>query len=159
MLHLLCNKKGMSLVEVLIAFFLTSIGIMALLALQPTGWKTMAQADYVGRASGILYKTLEDNENMILDPCNLITMGTTTTTVQSSDEAAAIQGDIPYTVKTTLALDANSTGTQGVVDVTVNVSWPPLNSQGISDTMVVARQEIFRYSTTLGSNCPNQYPP
>ena len=149
----------MSLVEVLIAFFLTSIGIMALLALQPTGWKTMAQADYVGRASGILYKTLEDNENMILNPCNLITMGTNTTTVQSSDEAAAIQGDIPYTVTTTLALDANSTSTQGVVDVTVKVSWPPLNSKGISDTMVVARQEIFRYSTTLGSNCPNQYPP
>ena len=159
MLHLLCNKKGMSMVEVLIAFFLTTVGIFAMLALQPTGWKTMAHADYVGRASGILYKTLEDNENMILNPCNLITMGTTVANVESSDEASAITGDIKYTVTTTLALDANSSTTQGIVDVTVNVSWPPLNSKGISDTMVVARQEIFRYSTTLGSNCPNQSPP
>jgi Tfp pilus assembly protein PilE len=155
MLRLLCNKKGMSMVEVLIAFILTSIGIMALLALQPTGWKTMAKADYVGRASGILYKTLEDYENKILNPCNGVAMGTTAPiNVTSSDEASAIPGDITYTVTTTTALDANSTSTQTAVDVTVNVSWP-LNSKGISETMVVARQETFRYPT----GCPNASPP
>jgi Tfp pilus assembly protein PilV len=155
MLHLLCNKKGMSMVEVLVAFLLTSVGIMAMLALQPTGWKTMAKADYVGRASGILYKTLEDNENQIMNPCNLITMGTWTSFVNSSDQASVIPGDIKYTVKTTLALDANSTSIQGIVDVTVNVSWPPLNSQGISETMVVARQNMSKYP--LG--CANATPP
>jgi Tfp pilus assembly protein PilV len=154
MLRLLCNKKGMSMLEVLIAFFLTTVGIFAMLALQPTGWKTMAHADYVGRASGILYKTLEDNENMILNPCNLITMGTTVAHVESSDEAAAIQGDIKYTVSTTLAVDASNTDTQGVVDVTVNVSWPPLNSKGISDTMVVARQQIFQSPPGCNAQSP-----
>ncbi len=151
------------MLEVLIAFFLTTVGIFALLALQPTGWKTMAHADYVGRASGILYKTLEDNENMILNPCNLITMGTWTYFVNSSDEASAITGDIKYQVTTTLALDPNSTTSLGVVDVTVNVSWPPLNSKGISETMVVARQEIYRYLPNIvcngSTNCPNKYPP
>jgi hypothetical protein len=155
MLHLLCNKKGMSLVEVLVAFLLTSVGIMALLALQPTGWKTMAKADYVGRASGILYKTLADNENVILNPCNTVPMGTWTFSVNSSDQASAIPGDITYTVTTTTALDANSTSTQGIVDVTVNVSWPPLNSQGISETMVVARQQMSKFPT----GCPNAPPP
>jgi len=156
MLHLLCNKKGMSMVEVLVAFLLTSVGIMAMLALQPTGWKTMAKADYVGRASGILYKTLEDNENLILNPCNSVTMGTTgPLSVKSSDQASVLPGDITYQVTTTTALDANSTSTQGVVDVTVNVSWPPLNSTGISETMVVARQEMFRYPT----GCANVTPP
>ena len=156
MLRLLCNKKGMSMAEVLVAVLLTSVGIIALLALQPTGWKTMAKADYVGRASGILYKTLEDNENFILNPCNQITpYGTTTITVKSSDEAAVIPGDIQYTVTTTTALDASSTTTQGVVDVTVNVSWPPLNSKGISETIVVARQEAFRFPT----GCTNKPPP
>lgn len=163
MLHLLCNKKGMSMVEVLVAFLLTSVGIMAMLALQPTGWKTMAKADYVGRASGILYKTLEDNENFILNPCNLVTMGTNTVYVYSSDEASAIPGDIKYKVTVTTALDPNSTSTQAAVDVTVNVSWPPLNSTGISETMVVARQEVFRYLPGIvcngSTNCPNQYPP
>ena len=146
----------MSMAEVLVAVLLTSVGIIALLALQPTGWKTMAKADYVGRASGILYKTLEDNENFILNPCNQITpYGTTTITVKSSDEAAVIPGDIQYTVTTTTALDASSTTTQGVVDVTVNVSWPPLNSKGISETIVVARQEAFRFPT----GCTNKPPP
>lgn len=144
------------MVEVLVAFLLTSVGIMAMLALQPTGWKTMAKADYVGRASGILYKTLEDNENLILNPCNSVTMGTTgPLSVKSSDQASVLPGDITYQVTTTTALDANSTSTQGVVDVTVNVSWPPLNSTGISETMVVARQEMFRYPT----GCANVTPP
>ncbi len=144
------------MVEVLIAFIITSIGIMALLSLQPTGWKTMAHADYVGRASGILYKTLEQQENLILNPCNLITMGTSAANVvESNDNDAAILGDINYTVKTTLALDANSTTTQAAVDVTVNVSWPPLNPTGISETMIVARQELYRYPT----GCANATPP
>ena len=115
----------------------------------------MAKADYVGRASGILYKTLADQENLILNPCNTITMQTTAANVESSDEASGIPGDITYHVTTTTALDANSTCTQGVVDVTVNVSWPPLNSTGISETMVVARQEIFKYPP----GCNAEYPP
>jgi hypothetical protein len=154
MLHLLCNKKGMTMAEVLVAVLLTSVCIIALLGLQPTGWKTMAHADYVGRASGILYKTLEDNENLILNPCILITMGTTMANVESSDEATAIQGDIKYKVSTTLAVDASNTDTQGVVDVTVNVSWPPLNSKGISETMVVARQQIFQSPPGCNAQSP-----
>ena len=64
MLRSLCNKKGVGLIEVLIAIFLTATGIMAVLSLQPQGWRTMAKADYLGRASGILYKTLENYETM-----------------------------------------------------------------------------------------------
>jgi Tfp pilus assembly protein PilV len=154
MLRLLCNKKGMSMAEVLVAVLLTSVGIMALLALQPTGWKTMAKADYVGRASGILYKTLEDNENCILNPCCTAAMGTTTTTVKSSDQSTTITGDITYTVTVTMAADAASTCSQPLVDVTVTVKWPPLNSKGISETMVVGRQENFRFPT----GCANQAP-
>lgn len=128
------------MVEVLIAFILTSIGIMALLALQPTGWKTMAKADYVGRASGILYKTLEDNENFILNPCNIPTLGTTTVPVTSSDQASAITGDITYQVTTTIAQDGTTSGYL----VTVKVTWP-LNSTGISETMVVAPQQLNKF--------------
>jgi Tfp pilus assembly protein PilV len=141
MLRLLCNKKGMSMAEVLVAVLLTSVSIMALLALQPTGWKTMAHADYVGRASGILYKTLEDNENFILNPCNTPAAGTTTTTVKSSDQTSVIKGDITYTVTTTIAQDGTTSGYL----VTVTVTWPPLNSKGISETMVVAPQQLYKY--------------
>jgi len=142
MLRLLCNKKGMSMAEVLVAVLLTSVGIIALLALQPTGWKTMAKADYVGRASGILYKTLEDNENFILNPCNAITVGTTgPISVKSSDQTSVITGDITYQVTTTIAQDGTSSG----YIVTVTVTWPPLNNIGISETMVVAPQQLCKY--------------
>ena len=47
MLRSLCNKTGEGLIEVLIAIFLTATGIMAVLSLQPQGWKTMAKADYL----------------------------------------------------------------------------------------------------------------
>ena len=127
--------------EVLVAFLITTIGIISMLALQPTGWKTMAKADYVGRASGILYKTLEDQENFILNPCNTVTVGTTTATVNSSDQATAITGDIPYTVTTTIAQDGATSGFL----VTVTVTWPPLNSRGISETMVVTRQQMNKF--------------
>ena len=127
--------------EVLVAFLLTSVGIIAMLALQPTGWKTMAKADYVGRASGILYKTLEDQENLVLNPCNTVTVGTTTTTVKSSDQTGTISGDITYTVTTTIAQDGTSTGYL----VTVTVTWPPINTRGISETMVVAPQQLYKF--------------
>ena len=155
MLRLLCNKNGMGIIEVLIALFLTTIGIMALLALQPTGWKAMAKADYVGRASGILYKTLEDNENMILNPCNLIPMGTFAYSIESSDQASAIKGDILYHVTTTVSQDGISGGSASTCTVTVNVAWPPVNTTGISDSMVISRQEAYRYP----AGCANASPP
>ena len=39
MLRSICNKKGVRMIEVLIAIFLTTMGIMALLSLQPRDGK------------------------------------------------------------------------------------------------------------------------
>ena len=106
----------------------------------------MAKADYVGRASGILYKTLEDYENKILNPCNGVAMGTTAPiNVTSSDEASAIPGDITYTVNTTIAQDCTSGSTSAFL-VTVIVTWTG-NTTGITESQTVARQELFRFPT------------
>ena len=93
MLRSLCYNKGVGMIEVLIAIFLTATGIMALLSLQPQGWRTMAKADYIGRASGILYKTLENYETIILNPCNAATVGAQTEEqVKVSGQSSAISG-------------------------------------------------------------------
>ena len=138
MLHSLCNKKGMGLIEVIMAMFLTTVGIMALLSLQPSGWQTMAKSDYIGRASGILYKTLEDQETLILNPCNAVVIGTTIASVKVSGQNESIPGDMTYTVNTTIAQDG------AAFVVTVTVTWPT-NANGISESVAVTRQEMHRF--------------
>jgi Tfp pilus assembly protein PilV len=142
MLHSLCNKKGMGMVEVLIAIFLTAVGILALLSLQSTGWKTIAKSDYMGRASGILYRTLENYEARIMNPCNSITLGAQPSPpVLVSDQSTAISGDMTYTVNTTIIQDGSNP--QAFV-VTVNVTWAT-STMGVSESMTVTRQERNRF--------------
>ena len=153
MLRLLCNKTGVGLIEVLIAIFLTATGIMALLSLQPQGWRTMAKADYMGRASGILYKTLQENETIILNPCLNVTLYPVGSPhIQSilvSDQSSAISGDMTYTVTTTVTIE-----TPGVLNltpqvylVTVTVTWPPINPTGITESQLITSQDNYAFPT------------
>lgn len=138
-----CNNRGASLLEVVIAIFLTTVGILAIISLQPSAWRTTARADYLGRAAGILHKTMQDTEARIMNPCNSITLGQTTGTVTVSSQAG-IAGDASYTVATNIAQDG--TNPRAFV-VTVTVTWPPLNNTGITESMTVTRQEAHRYPT------------
>jgi Tfp pilus assembly protein PilV len=136
------------MIEVLIAIFLTTTGIMALLSFQPTGWKTMARSDYLGRASGILYKTLENYETIILNPCNAVPTGAQDeVSIPVSGQGTAISGDMIYTVNATIAQDGASTN---AFVVTVTVTWAG-STMGISESLTVARQELFRFPV----GCPN----
>jgi len=148
------DVRGMGLVEVIIAIFLTTVGILALLTLQPTARSTTLHADYVGRAAGILHKTMEDNENWIINPCNSVTLGDQDgegITVYTSGEEDRMRGDIGYTVKTNIVQDGGNVN--GFV-VTVTVTWGAMagqNVRSISESLTVARQEFARYP----AGCPN----
>lgn len=137
-----CNNGGASLIEVVIAMFLTTVGILAILSLQPSAWRTTARADYLGRASGILYKTLQDSEARIMNPCNAVTLGGPTTAAVTVSNQAGIAGDVTYNVATTIAQDGANTR---AFVVTVTVTWPPLNNTGITESMTVTRQEMCRF--------------
>ncbi|MDI9570797.1 MAG: hypothetical protein QM278_08755 [Pseudomonadota bacterium] len=139
----ICNDRGASLLEVVIAIFLTAVGIMAIISLQPSAWRTTARADYLGRAAGILHKTMQEAEARIMNPCNTVTLGQTTTTVTVSNQAG-VAGDASYTVATTIAQDGMNAR---AFVVTVTVTWPPLNNTGITESMTVTRQETHRYPT------------
>ncbi|MEN6432060.1 MAG: hypothetical protein ABFD06_04115 [Smithella sp.] len=140
MLRSLCNKTGMGMIEVLIAILLTAVGLMTILSLQSTSLQTVGKSDFLGRASGILYNELERNEALIMNPSYEVTEGTTgPTAVRVSDQPAAVAGDITFQVTTTIAsLEANTWR------VTVTVTWP-LNPTGITENIVVTRQERFRF--------------
>jgi Tfp pilus assembly protein PilV len=141
MLHTLCNKRGISMVEVLVAILLTAVAVIGILTLQSTAWRTAGRSDYLGRAAGILHSELERTELFIMNPLNAVTAGTTSPTVLVSGLTAAVDGDASYTVSTVID---DSIGTN-IWRVTVTVTWPPLNSTGITENIVVTRQDRYRF--------------
>ncbi len=135
------SERGLSLVEVVIAIFLTSMGVLAILSLQSTGWKTTARSDYLGRAAGILYKELETNEALIMNPINAIPAGSTRTVFASGQESAVANvGDAQFIVQTNIDNLGNNAWR-----VTVTVSWPPINIRGVTEHIVVTRQQRYSF--------------
>lgn len=139
-----CYSRGISLVEVVIAIFLTTVGVLAVLSLQPTAWRTAARSDYMGRAAGILQKELETQEVFIMNCCNAVVSPlTTTSNVLVSGEATAQPGDATFTVTTTITLIPTTTN---VWRVDVRVAWA--GHTGIIESIVVTRQRRFQGACT-----------
>ncbi len=126
------------MIEVVLTLFLTAVGIMALLSMQPISWQTAGRADFMGRAAGILQGELERNEIRIMNPGNTVSTGTTTKTVYPSGKTTLQRGDVAYTVATTIS----SLGTTAW-RVDVKVTWPS-NNRGIAESLTVTRQETYR---------------
>jgi prepilin-type N-terminal cleavage/methylation domain-containing protein len=135
-----CNKRGVTLIESVIAILIVSIGLVGLLSMQPSAWKASARADYLGHAAVILNRELTRQELWIMNPCNAVSLTPVTQVVNASGQGTAQSGDTRFTVQTTTAnLGGN------VWQITVRVSWPPLNATGITESVVVTRQEPFRF--------------
>ena len=135
-----CNNRGLGLVEVVIAIFLTTVAVMAVMSMQPAAWKTAARSDYLGRAAGLMHEELQRQEALIMNPCYAVTAATTgpTPVYASGQTAAQASGDATFQRTTTIALL-----TTNVWRVTVRVAWT--GHTGISESLVVTRQEGFRY--------------
>jgi prepilin-type N-terminal cleavage/methylation domain-containing protein len=137
------TNKGLTLIEVLIALFLTSVGVLALLSLQPSAWNLTGRSDRLGRAGGILHQELEVNEVLLMNPnypnpCIATNPLVTTRNVNASGQSTPQPGDATFGVQTTIQDNV----TNWSVRVTVN--WPG-NATGISETRTVIRQEPFRF--------------
>ena len=145
MLNSIFSKKGIGLIEVLISLFLVSFGILALLSLQPSAWKLTSRSDFLGRAGGLLHKEMETREILIMNPnypnpcatTNPLTI--TPLNVYPSGQITAQPGDLPFTLQTTIQDNLNNSWT-----VRVRVTWTG-NNTGISESLVVTRQENFRF--------------
>ena len=130
--------------EVLIAIFITVVAVLGTLALISPAWRTATKADYLGRASGILYEQLMTQEARILNPCNTVP-ASSTSSVFASGQTTAQPGDAQFNITTTITNIATNAWR-----VSVLVAWP--GHSGISDTLVVTRQEGFRFP----AGCANQ---
>jgi Tfp pilus assembly protein PilV len=147
MLAILLNKKGISLVEALIAVFLTGIAAVAILVMQDTSWRTGAKSDYFGRAAGILQTELELRQDQISRPSadmtdqakvdpNIWPLGVAHSRnvhvidPLSNAVAANITGDKIFTVTTAVTSQG---GKQYLVNA--QVTWPG-TTQGIRGSMI-----------------------
>ena len=139
------SKKGIGLIEVLISLFLVSFGILALLSLQPSAWKLTSRSDHLSRAGGLLHKEMETREILIMNPnypnpcATTNPLTTTALNVHPSGQTTAQPGDLPFTLQTTIQDNLNNSWT-----VRVRVTWTG-NNTGISESLVVTRQENFRF--------------
>ncbi len=138
MLSSICNDKGFGITEVIVAILLVSVGVIALLATQPSSWNLAGRSDNLGRAAGILQSELSMNEALIMNPLVAIP-ASQARTIYVSGQGSSQPGDASYTVTTTVELVST-----GVWRVRATVTWPS-NSTGITDSMIVTRQEPYRY--------------
>ncbi len=140
MLLSICNRKGITLIEVLVSSVLISVGVMALLTLLPSGWRLSGTSDLLGRAAGILQGEMERNEIQVMNVNNAVTATTPgvpeTKTVHGSGMTTAQPGDIPYLVQT------ERTDLGESWRVRVRVTWPG-NARGIAESLIVTRQRYF----------------
>jgi len=139
-----CKNKGISLIEVLIAIALISIGILSLLSLQPPAWKLSRQSDFLGRAGSILHAELESNQILLMNPnypnpCSATNPLTSTKTVRPSGQSSDQVGDLTFTVVTAIQDNLNNSWV-----VRVRVTWTG-NNAGLSETRIITRQESFRF--------------
>jgi hypothetical protein len=150
MWNLTLNKKGIGLIEVCIALFLLAIGVLGLIALQPTAWRQSGRSDNLGRAAGILAQELQVMEAFIMNPNNtvdVVDVGGKQMKIydpaivlpSGSDPTNPKAGDLPFTVNTT----AEELSGGAAYRVTVQVTWPG-NANGIRESMIVTRQESYR---------------
>jgi Tfp pilus assembly protein PilV len=141
-IHLIGNKKGITLIEVVVAMLLLVVGVLGLLSLMPSAWRSSGRSDLLGRATGILQEQLQAAEIQIMNPVlGVTTWNPVTSTVYSNGINPGLQGDVPFSVTT------SSTPTPAAPNnwtVKVQVTWPG-NTVGISESVIVSKQEYFRY--------------
>lgn len=141
MSHLLFNKRGIGLVEVVIAIFLVTVGVLAILSMQPSAWTAVGKSDYLGRGAGILHRELERNEALIMNnPCNDYT-GNSTNPVTVSG-LTGMAGDATYTVNTNITKEASTHAYR----VTVTVTWPNQLAHGyrnLTESIIVSQPECI----------------
>ena len=146
MLNSTLNNRGYTLVEVMIALFITMVAVMGIFALVSPAWRTTSLSDMMGRAANVLHDRLQREELWIMNANNDVVTGPPVNeTVYARGDSAAhpSSGDMAFNISTTTTQIATNTW-----QVNVRVTWPG-NDVGISESLLVNRQDDYLYTTPL----------
>lgn len=135
------NNKGITIVECMIAVFLTAIAVLSLMPMQDMALRTSSRSDLLGMAQGILQTQLETREQQIMKTMSStdVTLGTTTNNVAVSG-LSGIEGDANFTVVTTTSLNG---GVANSWIINTRVSWTG-NPTGIANSLIATQQAGFQ---------------
>lgn len=145
------NEKGLTIVECIMALFLTTVMVVSLINMQSLAWVGAGKSDYLGRAVGILQRELENREYDIMKSTVPSTGTATTCADQNGEDIACSQAGKMFTITTTTtACSVSSTGvitcsaaaTPNIWRITVQLSWTG-NSHGLGSTIMVSPQSNF----------------
>lgn len=130
------------MIEVIAAMLMTMVAVIAIFSLVSPAWRATAKSDYLGRASGILYKELARQEARIMNSCCSVTAGALpVVTINASGQATALPGDAQFNVATTITAAGNAWR------VRMQVTWTGGPANGISESLIVTRQDGFAFPT------------
>ncbi|GAB6267286.1 MAG: hypothetical protein STSR0002_00260 [Smithella sp.] len=132
------NKKGMSIIECLVAVFLTTTAIISLMTMQSLALRGAGKSDYLGRANGILQRELELREIQIMHgtPVSSVVTCADTNGNTISCSSAGKMFTITYTM-------TPPSGTTATWLINVKLTWPGSSVDGIKSSMIVSRQSAF----------------
>jgi hypothetical protein len=133
------------MVEMVMAMALVTLGVVAMLQLLPGSWRNTEIADNRGRAAEILQKEMESTQMLIMNPCNIVTIGALgqkNTTVSGQ----AGQGPADFTYRITKSIAADGTGWL----LTIGVAR---GDTSIGATRKVIRQDAYKYPTPPAATC------
>jgi len=128
----LCNKNGMTLIEVMVSFLILTVVALAVMQSALLGMRTNLQNSLRDEAVSIADVTANDLRSLSFDDPNLAS-GTTTTTISRQFRAAIF----PYTeTQTVTSINSNNTK-----QIFISVSWLYSGKTFThSVTMIVRRQ-------------------
>lgn len=133
------NNKGISLLECMIAVFITTIAIVSIMPMQSTAIKTASRADYRSRAEGIMQSELEFRESQIMNVANPIPPDVNNVPITVSG-LAGISGDATFYLTTITRVNPGVTNSW---IVNVKVTWKE-NATGITSSIMVVPQMGFQ---------------
>ncbi|MFO7569308.1 MAG: hypothetical protein R6W75_05880 [Smithellaceae bacterium] len=140
---MISNNKGITLVESLIAIFLTAVAIVSLMPMQDISLRTGARADYLGRASYIMQSELEIREYFIMNQNNAIVLAQTVPFVKGftlDGVLTTVAAERYFTVNTLINPVAGATNAW---IINVQVTWPHGPTNGIKSSLIATRHYNF----------------
>jgi Tfp pilus assembly protein PilV len=127
-MNMIFNNKGITIVESLIAVFLTAVAVASLISMQPLSWQSAGRADSLSRAVGLLQQELESVE------LNIMTGNPPTSDADFVDK---VIGSETFEKRTTISSPSLTTWLAHV-----HVRWKS-NPKGIKSSILVSRQPGF----------------
>ena len=132
------SDAGLTIVECVIALFLTTIAIFTLINMQPLAWQGAGKSDYLGRAAAILQRELEINEYEIMK--GVVPPNSKSCVDKDGKSVDCTDASAMYSIIITTSKPATIPDETTLLNV--RVTWPE-TKRGVASSIIVSPQGKF----------------